>query len=82
MTREELKERETQFWNKYYGSLKGATIVSFEGVQDFGDDSLYEGFPVFIVRFADGSLREIAISQDAEMNGGGFIAGLPDDTLD
>ena len=47
----------------------GATVVAFE----------WDGeLPVFIVRLANGQRREIAIQQDAEGNGPGFIAGLED----
>jgi len=63
-----------KFWNQYYGSLKGATILSFDGMNeaDFGD-----GFPMFTVRFATGEVGQIEISQDPEGNGGGFVFGLP-----
>ena len=64
----------SEFWSKYYGSFVGATILSFEGMnteEDFGD-----GFPEFGVRFANGEVGIISISQDPEGNGGGFIFGL------
>jgi len=37
-----------KFWSKYYGSLVGAEILSFDGMteSDFGD-----GFPSFTVKF-------------------------------
>jgi len=38
---------------------------------DFGD-----GFPSFTVKFKDGEIGQIQISQDPEGNGGGFIFGL------
>jgi hypothetical protein len=62
------------YWNKYYGSLEGATIVKFLGMEDvdYGD-----GFPKFSVKFANGKVGEIEISQDPEGNGGGFVFGLP-----
>ena len=62
------------YWNKYYGALNGATIISFDKMEnaDFGD-----GFPTFTVRFANGEVGQIEISQDPEGNGGGFIFGLP-----
>ena len=34
-------------------------------------------FPSFKVKFKDGSISDIEISQDEEGNGGGFIFGLP-----
>jgi hypothetical protein len=62
------------YWKKYYGSLEGATIVSFDGMEeaDFGD-----GFPTFTIRFSNGEVGQIEISQDPEGNGGGFVFGLP-----
>ncbi len=63
-----------QFWSKYYGSLVGAKIVSFDGMNT--DDDLGEGFPTFTVLFADGTTDKIEISKDPEGNGGGFIFGL------
>lgn len=61
-------------YEKYYKGLEGATIEKFVGMvyDDFGGD----GFPTFSVRFADGEVGEISISQDPEGNGGGFIFGL------
>ncbi len=52
-----------------YRRLVGATVTAFR----------WDGeFPVFTVRLANGEWREIAIQQDAEGNGPGFIAGLED----
>jgi hypothetical protein len=61
------------FWNKYYGSFEGATIIKFLGMEDSDDG---DGFPKFSVKFANGEIGEIEISQDPEGNGGGFIFGL------
>jgi hypothetical protein len=50
-----------KFWNNYYRSLEGATIVKFVGMNtedDFGD-----GFPEFQVRFKNGEIDNISISQ-------------------
>ena len=74
MTPQELKERETKFWNSYYGSLEGATILKFIGMTE--DEFGGRPFPVFQVRFANGEVGQIEISQDEEGNGGGFIFGL------
>jgi hypothetical protein len=64
-----------EYFAKYYGDLVGATILSFDGMQnedcDFGD-----GFPSFTVKFKDGKIGQIQISQDPEGNGGGFVFGL------
>ena len=64
-----------EYFAKYYGDLVGATILSFDGMQnedcDFGD-----GFPSFTVKFKDGEIGQIQMSQDPEGNGGGFIFGL------
>lgn len=62
------------YYTKYYGDLVGATILSFDGMQD--NDTFGDGFPSFTVKFKDGEIGQIQISQDAEGNGGGFIFGL------
>lgn len=63
------------FYKNYYGALKGATIIDFIEMRE--DEFGGNHFPVFLVKFADGSIGEIEISQDEEGNGGGFIFGLP-----
>jgi hypothetical protein len=40
------------------------------------DGSGGDGFPSFLVRFKDGEVGAIQISQDPEGNGGGFVFGL------
>ena len=62
------------FWNKYYGSFVGAKILSFEGMNT--EDDMGDGFPEFGVKFSNGEVGIISISQDPEGNGGGFIFGL------
>jgi len=66
----------TKFWQDYYGALDGATIVKFLGFNKDADECLSD-FPQFLVKFKDGSINKIEISQDEEGNGGGFIFGLP-----
>ena len=57
------------FIGKLYRRLVGATVLAFE----------WDGeFPVFTIRLANGQRRQIAIQQDPEGNGPGFIAGLED----
>jgi len=50
-----------KFWSKYYGSLVGAEILSFDGMteSDFGD-----GFPSFTVKFGGGEVMETATKQE------------------
>ncbi len=65
----------TTYYEKYYKDLEGATIQKFVGM--VGDDLEFgDGFPTFQVRFANGEVGQISISQDTEGNGGGFIFGL------
>lgn len=64
------------FWNRYYGSLVGAKILSFDGMNSDEDD-YGDGFPEFHVRLASGEITIISVSQDPEGNGGGFLFGLP-----
>jgi hypothetical protein len=63
------------FWASYYEALEGAKILKF--VEMRGDEFGGSNFPVFLVKFLNGSIGEIEISQDEEGNGGGFIFGLP-----
>lgn len=67
----------TDFYSKYYKALEGAQILKFVEMRQ--DDPEYGGyaFPVFSVKFADGTIGEIEISRDEEGNGGGFVFGLP-----
>lgn len=65
----------SDFWNSYYSELEGATILKF--VEMRSDEFGGSNFPVFLVKFSNGSTGEIEISQDEEGNGGGFIFGLP-----
>lgn len=63
----------SDFYNKYYSYLEGATILKFNGMEEFE----YGGaFPSFKVNFKDGTTGNIEISMDEEGNGGGFIFGL------
>ena len=73
-TRKESKMTSNEYFTKYYSDLVGATILSFDGMQN--DDDLGDGFPSFTVKFKDGEIGQIQISQDPEGNGGGFIFGL------
>jgi len=63
-----------EYYAKYYGDLVGATILSFDGMND--GEVFGEGFPTFTVKFKDGEIGQIQISSDPEGNGGGFIFGL------
>lgn len=65
----------TDFWNKYYSYFEGATILKFNGMID-DDPTAHGAFPQFTVKFKDGTIGNIDISQDEEGNGGGFIFGL------
>ena len=64
----------TDFWKKYYSYFEGATILKFNGMNP--DQYSSSPFPSFSVKFADGTIGDIEISQDEEGNGGGFIFGL------
>lgn len=65
----------SNFYQNYYSYLEGATILKFNGMID-DDPYAHNAFPQFTVKFADGSIGNIDISQDEEGNGGGFIFGL------
>jgi len=70
-----MPKLKADFWTLYYEALEGATIVKFVEMRkdEFGGSS----FPVFLIKFSDGSVGEIEVSQDEEGNGGGFLFGLP-----
>lgn len=71
----QLGAGDNPFYARYYTALEGATIVKFVGM--VGEDEYgTTPFPAFLVKFADGDVRQIEISQDEEGNGGGFIFGL------
>ncbi len=74
VTEEQIKARETKFWQEYYGAFEGATIVKFLGVIE-DDPTANSGFPTFQIKFRDGSIGQMQVSQDPEGNGGGFLFG-------
>ena len=75
MTHAKVMKKADEFWKNYYSGLEGATIVKFLGMVE--DEFGGKAFPQFLVKFPNGSLSTIEISQDPEGNGGGFIFGLP-----
>ena len=76
LTYRKVDNMSNQFWNDYYKSLEGATILRFKGMMTDEFNPYDEGFPQFLVRFSDGKIGDIEISRDTEGNGGGFIFGL------
>ena len=64
------KEKENQFYNKYYSQLQGFKIESFQMV-DSGDEYI-KNFPSFILSKGNQKIK-IEVSQDEEGNGGGFL---------
>jgi len=72
-----MRHDNQKFWQNYYGSLEGATILKFNGFTSDDEDACNTDFPSFDVKFKDGTISKIEISQDSEGNGGGFIFGLP-----
>ena len=65
---------EKKFWKSYYESFEGATIVKYLGMIE-DDPTANGGFPSFEVKFKDGTLGTVEVSQDPEGNGGGFLFG-------
>jgi len=74
VTPEQLKARETAFWQEYYGAFEGATIIKFLGVIE-DDPTASSGFPTFEIKYRDGSIGKMEVSRDPEGNGGGFLFG-------
>ena len=56
---------DAEYWQKYYGQLKGGRITHFE----MSDD----GFPVFIILHPVHGLLNIEVSCDPEGNDAGFL---------
>lgn len=71
-------KKDAEFYEKYFGTLDGATISNVRMVQEEGDYADHEFWPTFDVTTKDGQkFKDCAISQDEEGNGPGFIFGLP-----
>lgn len=60
--------RKSEFYKRYYASLKGATVVDVDGGAEF---------PRITVRTKAGETFVLEVSRDEEGNGPGFIFGLP-----
>ena len=65
-----IKEKENQFYNKYYSQLQGFKIESFQMVDS--DDEYIRNFPSFTLSKGKQKVK-IEVSQDEEGNGGGFL---------
>ena len=65
----------SDFYDKYYKQLDGATINYYAGM--FDDELCSSAFPQFRVTLADGTSIILEVSRDEEGNGGGFLFGLP-----
>jgi len=59
------KHSNAEYWQKYYGQLKGGRITHFE----MSDD----GFPVFKILHPVHGLLNIEVSCDTEGNDAGFL---------
>lgn len=78
--REQYQERGREFYRRYYGQLVGAKITKYMGMKE--EDEFTNGFPTFVVELADGSTAILEVSMDEEGNGGGFLFGLKNPTMD
>jgi hypothetical protein len=70
-TRLDYEKRASLYYNAYYKQLEGATIERFIGMED--DEFNSRAFPKFAIRYPNGTLEEVMVSQDEEGNGGGFL---------
>lgn len=78
MTDEEMRvmrdyydRRSKAYYQRYYGQLEGVVIEKFVGMEN--DEYSLGEWPVFKVRYPDGQVLEMRVSQDEEGNGGGFL---------
>ena len=63
-----------EWLNKYYGQLKGYTIVGFRLEEEEENDyCLPHEWPIFTLKNRHGSIVEITVSKDEEGNGSGFL---------
>lgn len=68
--------KDVKFYETYFGILDGATISNVRMEKDEFDAD--EWWPTFDATLKDGTkLEGLAISQDEEGNGSGFLFGLP-----
>ena len=65
----------SDWFQKYYSQLNGATINYYAGMHE--DEMCSSAFPQFRVTLVDGEQILLEVSSDAEGNGGGFLFGLP-----
>lgn len=65
----------SDFYDKYYKQLDGATINYYAGMHE--DELCSSAFPQFRVTLVDGTQILLEVSRDEEGNGGGFLFGLP-----
>lgn len=71
-------KEDVAFYTSYFGTLEGATISNVRMVKEEGDFADEDYWPTFTVTAKDGTVYEdVAISQDEEGNGPGFLFGLP-----
>jgi len=68
------RQKEMDFYTKYYTQLVGAKITGFELVQDEYDENTL--WPTFTATKGKNTFT-LEVSQDEEGNGQGFIFGLP-----
>jgi hypothetical protein len=70
--------KDVKFYEDYFKALDGATISNVRMVQEEGEYADHEWWPTFDVTLKDGTkLEDLAVSQDEEGNGPGFLFGLP-----
>jgi hypothetical protein len=67
-----VEERQRRFYQAYYGSMIGGTVVKI--------DITLDGFPQFVLMKPDGTAYLCEVSCDPEGNGPGFLFGLPTPT--
>ncbi len=71
-----MKRTYKEFWQEYYGQLKGAVVLDV-GIVEEDNYGMEEHWPCFIVKLMNGKTIQIELSSDEEGNGPGFLFGLP-----
>jgi len=66
-----MSNNQKEFFDQYYGQLKGFQIVSYKMEEDDYDGYVLK-FPTFILQRGQKQIK-IVVSQDEEGNDGGFL---------
>ena len=76
---EQKTQTPNEYFTRYYGQLRGATILHYVPLLEDGDGPMAEEWPQFLLRLESGEEVWLTISRDPEGNGPGFAFIEPKD---